>query len=476
VAYIGRPSIVGNFVKLDSITAVNGQAAYTMQNNSVNFTDYSTVNQFMVSLNSVVQSPGSSFTVSGSTITFASNLVTGDVIDFIIVFGNSLSAGVPTDATVTTAKLADSAVTAAKITDSTITAAKLASGTVQNQSAFKNIIINGDMSIAQRGTSVSSISSGTAYDTVDRFSRNIGSAGTWTISQSTDVPTGQGFAKSLKMDCTTANGSLSSNSEFVLRQNVEGQNLQYLKKGTSSAESTTLSFWVKSNKTGTYICELVDNDNSRQISQAYTISSADTWEKKTLTFDGDTTGAFGNDNGNSLTVGWWLVAGSDFTSGTLSTTWTSSTNANRVVGQVNLADSTSNEWYITGVQLEAGTSASDFEFLPQDVNKQRCFRYYYRSVVESNGIGFFCSMSNAALACVHQFPAIMRAVPTMGYGWTSAYTGNTWVDLITGGVATWTLTQNQVGREGVKNIYDNSKSGYTVGRHFGTHMEADAEL
>ena len=105
MAYIGRPSIVGNFVKLDAITAVNGQAAYTMQNNSVNFTDYSTVNQFLVSLNSVIQSPGSSFTVNGSTLTFASNLSTGDVIDFIIVFGNSLSAGTPTDGTVTAAKL-----------------------------------------------------------------------------------------------------------------------------------------------------------------------------------------------------------------------------------------------------------------------------------------------------------------------------------------------------------------------------------
>ena len=111
MAYIGRQSIVGNFVKLDAITAVNGQAAYTMQNNSVNFVDYSTVNQFMVSLNSVVQSPGSSFTVSGSTITFASNLVTGDVIDFIIVFGNSLSAGTPTDGTITAAKLASSSIT-----------------------------------------------------------------------------------------------------------------------------------------------------------------------------------------------------------------------------------------------------------------------------------------------------------------------------------------------------------------------------
>ena len=119
MAYIGRPSIVGNFVKLDAISVVNGQAAYTMQNSSANFTDYSTVNQFMVSLNGTIQSPGSSFTVSGSTITFASNLVTNDVIDFIIVFGNSLSSGVPTDATVTTAKIADDAVTLAKMASGT---------------------------------------------------------------------------------------------------------------------------------------------------------------------------------------------------------------------------------------------------------------------------------------------------------------------------------------------------------------------
>ncbi|BAQ85618.1 hypothetical protein [uncultured Mediterranean phage uvMED] len=120
MAYIGRPSIVGNFVKLDAITAVNGQAAYTMQNNSANFSDYSTVNQFLVSLNGTIQSPGSSFTVSGSTITFSSNLVTNDVIDFIIVFGNSLSAGTPTDATVSTAKIVDDAVTAAKINNDII--------------------------------------------------------------------------------------------------------------------------------------------------------------------------------------------------------------------------------------------------------------------------------------------------------------------------------------------------------------------
>ena len=120
MAYIGKSPVIGNFVKLDAITAVNGQAAYTMQNGGSNFTDYESVNQFLVSLNGTIQAPTDSFTVSGSTLTFASNLSTGDVIDFIMVFGNSLSAGTPTDATVSTAKIVDDAVTAAKINNDII--------------------------------------------------------------------------------------------------------------------------------------------------------------------------------------------------------------------------------------------------------------------------------------------------------------------------------------------------------------------
>mgnify|MGYP003659319231 CR=1 FL=1 len=262
-------------------------------------------------------------------------------------------------------------ITTASITDANITTAKLAYDAIP----FRNIIINGDMSLAQRATSASSITSG-GYHACDRWKEDMTSAGTWTISQSTTVPTGQGFATSLKMDCTTANGSLSANSELMVQQRLEGQNLQYLKKGTSDAVSTTLSFWVRSNKTGTYICELQDVDNTRQISKSYTISSADTWEKKTITFPGDTTGALDNNNARSLDCSFYLAAGSDLSSGTLSTTWTAKTDANRAVGQVNLADSTSNEWYVTGVQLEAGTSASDFEFLPVDVNLARCQRYF----------------------------------------------------------------------------------------------------
>ena len=282
---------------------------------------------------------------------------------------------------------------------------------------FRNIIINGDMSIAQRSTSVASITTG-GYKTVDRFPLNL-DLGTWTQSQSTDVPTGQGFAKSFKMDCTTANASPSAAILAAVRTKIEGQNLQYLKKGTANAESTTLSFWVKSNKTGTYIAELVDNDNSRQISASYTVDVTDTWEKKTITFPGDTSGAFGNDNGASLELHFWLGGGSDYTSGTLSTSWSSITQANRAVGQVNLADDTANEWYITGVQLEAGTTASDFEFLPVDVNLNRCHRYCnaFMDYGAGNVSGNRCYSSGygASGGFVRMSIPRMRTQPTLTY-------------------------------------------------------------
>jgi len=273
------------------------------------------------------------------------------------------------------------------------------------------------MSIAQRGTSVSGIT-GTDYYTVDRYKFNCTGQGTFTMSQDTDVPTGQGFAKSTKLDCTTADASPASSDLILLQQRVEGQNLQYLKKGTANAESLTLSFWVKSNKTGTYVCEIDDADNSRNINKSYTINSANTWEKKEITFAGDTTGAFTNDNNLSMVVYWWLGAGSTYTSGTLQTSWGSTVNANRAVGVVNLADSTSNEFYITGVQLEAGTTASDFEFLPYDVNFKRCLRYYWRTDQYLNKTGYYARFGGANGVFLERvpFPVPMRTNPSYTHG------------------------------------------------------------
>jgi hypothetical protein len=272
---------------------------------------------------------------------------------------------------------------------------------------YRNIIINGDMSIAQRGTSTSSITSGNYY-TLDRFKFIPNNMGTWTMSQDTDVPSGQGFAKSLKIDCTTADTSPASTDRLQLHQIFEGQNLQYLKKGTSSSESLTASFWVKSNKTGTYIVEIRDMDNSRTISKSYTIDASNTWEKKTITFAGDTSGALDNDNAGSIRLNFWLGSGSSYTSGTLATSWQTYSDSDRAVGQVNLADSTSNNFWITGVQLEAGTTASDFEFLPVDVNLQRCQRYYFKSntFCIARGYGSYGESQ-------HIFPSTMRATPTI---------------------------------------------------------------
>ena len=307
-------------------------------------------------------------------------------------------------------ELQSAGVTKAKVTANGL---QDANGNSLRGGSFLNLIINGDMQIAQRATSVSSITSA-GYKTCDRWQTNIGTGGTWTQSQDTGV-TNEGFANSLKYDCTTANASLSSGSNLNLCHRFEGQNLQHLKKGTANAESVTISFWVKSNKTGDYVFELWDRDNDRHIADTYTVSSANTWEKKTITFAGDTSGAFDNDANKSLEANWWLVAGTDYTTGTAPTSWASRTNANRAVGQtVNLADSTSNYINITGVQLEVGEGASDFEFLPYDVQLARCQRYFERmagavNVPYSSGSATYANQPRTVLFYKTQ----KRAVPTL---------------------------------------------------------------
>lgn len=297
------------------------------------------------------------------------------------------------------------------------------------------LIINGDMQIAQRATSGTYTGTEDEVETCDRWKGFIGSAGTFTNTQDTDVPTGYGFSKSWKLDCTTADASLSSTDFFYMRQKLEGQNVQVFKKGTSNAEAFTLAFWVKSHVTGTFTCELVDADNTRSCSQSYTVSSANTWEKKVLNFPADTTGAFGNDNGSSLEVQFWLCAGSGFSSGTLATTWESTTTTDRVAsGQVNLASSTDNNWWVTGVQLEVGTfdanSIPPFQFEDRTTSLARCQRYYFMLVNENSknfGAGGYY---NANLFATNiPFPVTMRSAPSVdkevGSGFFNILANNT---------------------------------------------------
>ena len=253
-----------------------------------------------------------------------------------------------------------------------------------NQFPYRNLVINGAMQVAQRATSVASITAG-GYYTVDRWYLAPSNLGTWTQSVENDAPTGSGFRKSTKLLCTTADASPASSDELSFHQRIEGQNLQAIKKGTAAAEQLTLSFWVKANVTGTYIAELYDADNTRQVSKSYTINASGTWEYKTITFAADTTGAFDNDNALSMYLLFWLGAGSNYNSGTLQTSWNSVTPANRAVGQVNLASATNNYWQVTGVQLEVGATATPFEFKPFAQDLEECQRYYFRLTTVNSG-------------------------------------------------------------------------------------------
>jgi hypothetical protein len=300
-------------------------------------------------------------------------------------------------------------------------------GGLAHPPTFKNLIINGAMQVAQRGTSVTGVTAG-GYLTADRFNNQLSSLGTWTQSVETDAPTGSGFRKSLKMLCTTADASPAAGDYNIIAQLFEGQNLQQVLKGTSSAKELTVSFWVKSNVTGTYIAELQDVDNTRQVSKSYTVSASATWEKKTLTFPADTTGAFDNDNALSFQINFWLGAGTTYTSGTLQTSW-GNTAANRAAGQTNVAAATNNYWQVTGVQLEVGSVATDYEFKPIDVELAQCQRYYYK-FIEGNSIAIGVGMNNYATDAILfiSFPITMRNTPNL-----SASSGTNYYIAETGG-------------------------------------------
>ena len=240
----------------------------------------------------------------------------------------------------------------------------------------RNLIINGAMNVSQRGTSFADVSNDTY--TLDRFNRRESNDGAVTITQDSSAPSG--FANSLKVDVTTADSSIGSSQFEAIEHIIEAQNLQTLAFGTSDAKNFTVSFYVKSNKTGTYALNVIQEDNSsKQATLNYTIDSADTWERKSLTFTGDTSGVINDDNGNGFKILIWLAAGSDFTSGSATATFQSYSNAQAAAQHgVNLLDSTSNEWFITGLQLEVGQNATSFEHEPFERTLAKCQRYYQR--------------------------------------------------------------------------------------------------
>jgi len=340
----------------------------------------------------------------------------------------------------------------------------------------RNIIINGAMQVAQRGD-VTGIT-GESYGGPDRFELTASNIGTFTVSQSSTAPTG--FKNSYKVDCTTADASLGSEDLLRVAYRIEGQDLQQLAYGTSSANTITLSFYVRSNKTGTYNIQFQQADNSsKQAVVSYTISSANTWEFKTITVQGDTSGVINDDNGEGLTLFWVLGAGSLFTSGSERSTYTAFSNGDVAPTQtVNLADNTANEWMITGVQMEVGEQATPFEHASSFGEQlSLCQRYYYQSAEDITGQldgGSWHGHSINTTECFGSgncFSGYMRATPTVVILDSSGAT--TGASLLGTGNTTG-IVASLISNSGFAKI--SKSSGLTADREYQCHFTADAEL
>jgi len=356
----------------------------------------------------------------------------------------------------------------------------------------KNLVINGDMRIAQRGTSDTG-NTGNGYLTVDRFAWYQSATLTTNHSQSTDVPTGQGFAHSWKIENTTA-FSPTANQIARLDYRFEGQSLQHLAYGTSNAKTMTLSFWVKSSVTGTAHVWLYQTDSGspsvtsvRTRADAFTINSANTWEKKTITIEGDTSGQIDNDNDNGFYLIWVFGAGSDYTSGTKQDGWYSMVNATNKVdllaGQTNFFASANQTFYLTGVQLELGENATPFEHRMYGTELALCQRYYCKSydtttapaTNTSNGINIIGGSTQASgyqYMCL-VFPQDMRATPSITF-YRDNGADNTWEWRRSGASGTIAPVA-PYGSMRQMQMYVNAGGSYAVSLVWG-HWVASAEL
>ena len=341
-------------------------------------------------------------------------------------------------------------------TDTKVQTADIADGAFQ---ANKNLIINGAFSIFQRGTSFTS-QTGVAYH-ADRFETqayNVGT-GVYKAEQSTEAP--DGFYHSLKYSCTTADTSQDANNQFYIQQQIEAQNIYHLKFYEASPDSVTISFYVRSNTTGSYgmTLKLSDNNSSdsnvgtRIYPTTFTISSADTWEKitKTITLDSSTseTRPTGNNFGMALVI--WLAAGSN-RQGATANAWAGNGNATTTIDANDFLGSTSNNFHLTGVQLEVGETATPLENRSYGEELALCQRYFFN--FPNANYNIHAAPYNSSISITHfEFPVTMRTLPTMA---------------ITNGAGVSTSTG--ISPEGFHHVYNDIYNNYI------STFTADAEL
>ena len=278
---------------------------------------------------------------------------------------------------------------------------------------FRNKIINGNMVISQRGTSaVSNVAGANAYGT-DRWHLYGELASKMTIAQSTNNPAGQGFSHSTLVTSSAAT-TPTSNHYYGLRQVIEGYNMSDLAWGTSGAKPIVVSFWVRSSIAGTYSFSLFNGDSNRSLISTYIISSADTWEKKTIYVTaGDTGGVWNSSNGAGLSV--WFDLGSGTSTNGTAGVWNTSLLV-RTSGSVNWVGTNGATFYVTGVQLEQNLQPTPFEQRPIGLELALCHRYYKKET----GLNVYMpatGYTQQRLATVHHgIP--LRAAPTT-YSFTS---------------------------------------------------------
>ena len=352
---------------------------------------------------------------------------------------------------------------------------------VNGASGKKNLIINGAMQVAQRGASKSGYTAG-GYHTCDRWIHDKAAAtGTFTMTQEADAPVG--FKNSLKVNCTTVGSSGSYNA---IQTRLESQDTAHLAYGTSSAKAVTLSFWVKVSQTGNQQMNLIHHADagSRQISFVYTINQANTWEKKTVTFPGDTARVGDDDTTVGFYLEWFLSSYSGRTGSAVLTSWGSYTNAARFEGAtISIGDSTSDTWQITGVQLEEGSVATEFEGRSYGEELTLCERYYETSMTHGDlsqyqgqqpvpGLASATYGATASSAGGRQFRTWKRATPTVTIYHQDGTSGG--VYLIHNAAKITGVSASHINQNGF--LFVTKSSGFNSGYYYYYGITVDAEL
>jgi hypothetical protein len=319
---------------------------------------------------------------------------------------------------------------------------------ITNNLSNKNVLINGAININQRGAYTGQGTSGKYGPDRWQLAGNSSGMQHAFVHQDTGMPE---FPKCLRMDCTTA--ATGTVTEVKITQKLESQDLGRFLFGNSSAKSLTVSFWCRSNQASTFVVWMHRDDGSRHTSKTFTINSADTWEKKTLTFSPDQTGTPANDNTRGLQIAWVLASGSGYTSGTSPNgTWENITDVNRYVGITATIGGNTNDYFdLTGVQLEVSDHATDFEHRSYGDELAKCQRYYFQNFTSGQAGYYFMQYHPTHRMMVFDFPVPMRSTPTATYS-------------ISSGSATPSGHQtNQTYKAYIAINYDTAGSRYTDG-------------